>query len=196
MKPRIPKTRSGAGRGEASAAAAPPPLLTCQLVGLQPALRVDAAQHKVVGEAAGRRAGPGAAAPAHPAGGSGGDSLRQRGSARRRGRARGTVTARRPPSPAVPRRPRRAGGRAAGPAVGRRAAPLSAEWGGEGGAALPARPRGAFKPWEAAEAASPAPLRSPAGAWTGTSPALTGVLGVRGAGVPRAALRLCEVLPQ
>lgn len=61
--------------------------LTCQLVGLQPALRVDAAEHEVVGEAARGRAGPGGTAPAHPDGGGSG-SLRQRGG----------LTARRPPS--------------------------------------------------------------------------------------------------
>lgn len=73
--------------------------LTCQLVGLQPALRVDAAQHEVVGEAARSRCGPGAAAPAH-AGGSGGCCCCRA----RLGRGPGPSRRRRPSAPAGPRR--------------------------------------------------------------------------------------------
>lgn len=86
------------------------------------------------------------------------------------------------------------GGHRSAAAGGRRAAPLSAERGGEGDTALPARPRGSFKPWAAA-AAPPSPLRPRPAELRGrggTSPALIGFLGVKGRGQPRVALRLCR----
>lgn len=92
-RPRSPEARRPLRGGERTFCGSRSPAprrarpLTCQLVGLQPALRVDAAEHEVVGEAARGRAGPGGTAPAHPDGGGSG-SLRQRGG----------LTARRPPS--------------------------------------------------------------------------------------------------
>lgn len=115
--------------------------LTCQLVGLQPALRVDAAEHEVVGEAAGSRAGPGGAAPAHPSGGGGSVWVPQR--------------SRSPPRPCPrPQIPVPGGSQAA--AGGHRAAPAppSAEGGGRSGRTAPA---GLLKPARPPPAAAARP---------------------------------------